>query len=103
MVQRNDPCPCQSGKKYKQCCLGKKHSADVAVSSQPELPTWKIFLVALVVIILIGGALWLADLPRVAQVLSATLFILAIIWAAFRRPPPPRTTTGDAGSINFGR
>lgn len=21
---RNDPCPCGSGKKYKQCCLGKK-------------------------------------------------------------------------------
>jgi len=20
---RNDPCPCGSGKKYKQCCLGK--------------------------------------------------------------------------------
>ncbi len=22
-VGRNDPCPCGSGKKYKQCCLGK--------------------------------------------------------------------------------
>src|SRR5262245_3858827 len=22
-IQRNDPCPCGSGKKYKQCCLGK--------------------------------------------------------------------------------
>lgn len=21
---RNDPCPCGSGKKFKQCCLGKK-------------------------------------------------------------------------------
>lgn len=21
---RNDPCPCGSGKKYKQCCAGKK-------------------------------------------------------------------------------
>lgn len=21
-VGRNDPCPCGSGKKYKQCCLG---------------------------------------------------------------------------------
>lgn len=20
-IQRNDPCPCGSGKKYKQCCL----------------------------------------------------------------------------------
>ncbi|MEX1012179.1 MAG: SEC-C metal-binding domain-containing protein [Waddliaceae bacterium] len=23
-VGRNDPCPCGSGKKYKQCCLKKK-------------------------------------------------------------------------------
>ena len=22
-IGRNDPCPCQSGKKHKQCCLGK--------------------------------------------------------------------------------
>ncbi len=22
-VGRNDPCPCGSGRKYKQCCLGK--------------------------------------------------------------------------------
>lgn len=25
---RNDPCPCGSGKKYKKCCLLKKHSTD---------------------------------------------------------------------------
>jgi hypothetical protein len=23
-IQRNDPCPCGSGKKYKKCCLNKK-------------------------------------------------------------------------------
>jgi preprotein translocase subunit SecA len=23
-VGRNDPCPCDSGKKYKKCCLNKK-------------------------------------------------------------------------------
>ena len=23
-VGRNDPCPCGSGKKYKQCCMKKK-------------------------------------------------------------------------------
>ena len=25
-IQRNDPCPCKSGKKYKKCCLGKAKS-----------------------------------------------------------------------------
>jgi hypothetical protein len=24
-VSRNDPCPCGSGKKYKQCCMSKVH------------------------------------------------------------------------------
>ncbi len=23
-IGRNDPCPCGSGKKFKQCCLGKE-------------------------------------------------------------------------------
>jgi uncharacterized protein YecA (UPF0149 family) len=26
---RNDPCPCGSGKKYKQCCLSKKGGSGV--------------------------------------------------------------------------
>ena len=26
-VGRNDPCPCGSGKKYKQCCLSKGQSS----------------------------------------------------------------------------
>jgi hypothetical protein len=29
-IGRNDPCPCQSGKKYKKCCL-PKHEAERAV------------------------------------------------------------------------
>lgn len=26
-IGRNDPCPCGSGKKYKQCCLSKQYPA----------------------------------------------------------------------------
>jgi len=25
-IERNDPCPCGSGKKFKHCCLGKENS-----------------------------------------------------------------------------
>ncbi|MBX6755380.1 MAG: SEC-C domain-containing protein, partial [Thermorudis peleae] len=32
-VGRNDPCPCGSGKKYKQCCLPKELGARAAVPS----------------------------------------------------------------------
>lgn len=39
---RNDPCPCGSGKKYKQCCLlkqpvpGQKKKFKATVLSQPK-------------------------------------------------------------------
>ncbi len=32
---RNDPCPCGSGKKYKQCCLARDEAAATARASQP--------------------------------------------------------------------
>jgi len=41
-IGRNDPCPCGSGKKYKQCCLEKdqerlQHSSEVEGLTQEEL------------------------------------------------------------------
>ena len=34
---RNDPCPCGSGKKYKQCCLNKRPSSATAASVNQQL------------------------------------------------------------------
>jgi hypothetical protein len=35
MIQRNDPCPCGSGKKYKKCCIGKNEvSIDTMVEEE---------------------------------------------------------------------
>ncbi|HTT70151.1 MAG TPA: SEC-C metal-binding domain-containing protein [Anaeromyxobacteraceae bacterium] len=40
---RNDPCPCGSGKKYKQCCLGKDEekarSARAKAAEEAPLPS----------------------------------------------------------------
>ena len=37
-VGRNDPCPCQSGKKYKKCCLLKEEQAQAnALKTRQEL------------------------------------------------------------------
>jgi len=33
-VGRNQPCPCGSGKKYKQCCLASDEAAEAAVRGQ---------------------------------------------------------------------
>ena len=35
-VGRNDPCPCGSGKKYKQCCGRPKPPADVLYVHPPK-------------------------------------------------------------------
>lgn len=39
-VGRNDPCPCGSGKKYKNCCLPKERSLSVRPSNEPEVIDW---------------------------------------------------------------
>jgi hypothetical protein len=33
---RNDPCPCGSGKKYKQCCLAKDEAKERDVRAKAE-------------------------------------------------------------------
>lgn len=42
-IGRNDPCPCGSGKKYKQCCFltsgaGKKKKLTAKWINQPKAP-----------------------------------------------------------------
>jgi hypothetical protein len=44
---RNAPCPCGSGKKYKNCCLSK----------EAETPWQQKLLMVVLVLILIGGVL----------------------------------------------
>jgi tetratricopeptide (TPR) repeat protein len=36
-IKRNEPCPCGSGKKYKQCCLAKDEAAGSAPSVAAQL------------------------------------------------------------------
>ncbi|MDE6619028.1 MAG: DUF1186 domain-containing protein [Lachnospiraceae bacterium] len=39
-IGRNDPCPCGSGKKYKQCCLNKPKSEEEGMESAEEQKKW---------------------------------------------------------------
>ncbi len=39
-VGRNDPCPCGSGRKYKQCCLRKRKQGG-ATAKKTAQPTWR--------------------------------------------------------------
>jgi tetratricopeptide (TPR) repeat protein len=37
-IGRNEPCPCDSGKKYKKCCGADRPAADARVDSRPAAP-----------------------------------------------------------------
>ncbi len=39
-IGRNDPCPCGSGKKYKQCCLNKPKKPVDTIESETEKKKW---------------------------------------------------------------
>lgn len=40
-IDRNGPCPCHSGKKYKKCCINKKSLTGVATDNPESLKTFK--------------------------------------------------------------
>lgn len=41
-VNRNDPCPCGSGQKFKRCCLGKLEEAKRNLNERQNNRAWKI-------------------------------------------------------------
>ena len=102
-TKRNDPCPCGSGKKYKNCHIGVPLETD-GNTVRVQTPTWKLFTVGAVVLVIVAVVLWLLDLSRIAQITVGMGLLALIMWAAFRRPPPSQgKTKGDAAGINFGR
>src|SRR5271166_934079 len=46
-IGRNDPCPCGSGKKYKQCCLEKDEAAERTLAAPASVPPRQIGNVAM--------------------------------------------------------
>ncbi len=96
-VSRNDPCPCGSGKKYKQCHLGK------------ELPTAtsKRRAIVPIVLSLIGVGAGVAVAITSDWTTGLAIGVGSIIgvgsFVALRSPPPVRTDSGDPAGLNFGR
>ena len=102
-VGRNDPCPCGSGKKYKNCHLGRPLPVD-GVEIEPEeagtaLATKMIpGLVATLVLGGIGAALRGSEGLMVGVAIGT---FVGIGWALMQNPPPPSDNTGGS-NINFG-
>lgn len=91
-VARNALCPCGSGKKYKNCCLGK----------EPASPKRRAGIVIAVVLAIAAGVGvgYSTDWTNGMYVGVGTLLIGGLV-LMFSNPPPP-SQGGDPGAINFG-
>jgi hypothetical protein len=94
-VGRNAPCPCGSGKKYKNCCLGR------------ALPAERRKLIALVAVLVAasaGGGIAVGFYFGTSNgILGGLVGLVAIgIFLALRSPPKSRGRSGS-DRIDFGR
>jgi hypothetical protein len=97
-VNRNDPCPCGSGKKYKQCHLGKP----LEEQQEANRRHWRIPILLTVIAAIVGIVLAIVSEPGTGGIIfvSAMLFIGGYV--VLRKPPPPSDQGGAPGAINFG-
>lgn len=96
-ISRNAPCPCGSGKKYKQCCLGKSPAA--MGGGARTLP----LVLALVALAGVGAGVAVglrSGLSTGVSVGAGTLILIGLFWLL--RDPPPPGGNKDPGAINFG-
>ena len=104
-IGRNEPCPCGSGKKYKNCHLGQALTSDGADGIAPPVDEKQkmaqAIIPSLVFILVLGGlGAWWKGGQGLAVGAAIGLF-LGIGMVLMRNPPPPADS--DSGSaINFG-
>ncbi len=96
-IGRNEPCPCGSGKKYKQCCLGTAEAAAVEVQSK-VVPA-----VLLVLVLAAGIAVGVVRNVGDGVVVAIAGLLMAGGYLLFRNPPPSNPHSGSPGGIDFGR
>lgn len=104
-IGRNDPCPCGSGLKYKNCHLGKplpwEEGAEETKESPFKIPPIGIYLGIVGLIVSIGVGFWKGTYP--ALIVAAAWFLGLVAYLSFREPPPPNENPGDPAALNFGR
>lgn len=92
---RNDPCPCGSGKKYKQCCL--------KTGDPKEKARRRLFLILAAVVLAAAVACGML-VSRDVGILVGGVGLAGVAVALWLSAPPPKSSGGaDPGAINFGR
>ena len=92
-VPRNAPCPCGSGKKYKNCHMGKT----VEVKS----PSFLVPVILAILGVVVAVYLSLEKGVGLGLSIGAGWLIILGLFVLLRDPPPPGKG-GDPGAINFG-
>ena len=94
-VSRNDPCPCGSGKKYKQCHLNIDTAQGPSFRAGPMI-TAAIGIVAGLVLLATHGV-------GVGIPVLIGAIVVPIAWGSFTEPPAPKGNADDAAALRFGK
>ena len=105
-ISRNAPCPCGSGKKYKNCCLGmplpgEEGSVEAKEAVTRDTKKWAIYCSVSGLFVSIGAGFWRDTYT--ALVVAAAWFLASIAFLIFRNPPPPNENPGNPAGLDFGR
>lgn len=95
-VARNAPCPCGSGKKHKNCCLGK-------IAPQTKKRFSILGVIVVVVAVVVGILVGMSYDMTYGIASGAAIGMLGVVVGFFVNPPPSAGKPGDPGAINFGR
>jgi len=92
-IARNDPCPCGSGKKYKQCC---RRGGGPQRRQRTQRALWLAVAVAV-----ITATVFLVAGREPAKVMGIVGCLGVAAYLVLGNPPPPKSG-GNPGAINFG-
>jgi len=94
-ISRNAPCPCGSGKKYKQCCLKTGGVQKGRRTRRIQVLAVLLVVAAVACSFLFGKEVAFTVAGGGALALGAYVYLLS--------DPPPPGKGGSPGAINFGR
>ena len=98
-IGRNDPCPCGSGKKYKQCHIGQRIGEDGA----PAKADMRLPLLLSVVALIIAVAVMVLKDPGSGAIVAIVEAMGIGGYVVLRKHPDRDPNSKDPGGINFGR